>query len=151
MSESPSSASFQQYHTKKFTVEPAIIYFDGVCNLCSGSVQFVLKRDRKEKFMFASLQGENGQALLRRYHFPQQYFDSFILEEGGKLFTRSTAALKVAKALGLPWSLLYVFIIVPPFIRNGLYDLISRNRYKWFGKKEICWIPEPKWEKRFLP
>ncbi len=130
---------------------PLTIFFDGECNLCSGSVQFVLKRDRKEEFRFASLQGETGQALLASLQFPKDHFDSFILQEGDVIYTRSTAALTVVKHLGGAWSLLYALIVIPRFIRDGVYEFISRRRYKWFGKRETCWLPQPKWEKRFLP
>jgi predicted DCC family thiol-disulfide oxidoreductase YuxK len=151
MNASPSAAPGHKILMKETNIPTVMIYFDGVCNLCSGVVQFILKHDRREKFRFASLQGESGQALLAHHKFPQYHFDSFILEEGSEIYTRSTAALKAAKVLGMPWSLLYVFIIVPPFIRDGVYDLISRNRYTWFGKKENCWLPQTRWEKRFLP
>jgi predicted DCC family thiol-disulfide oxidoreductase YuxK len=131
--------------------QPTTIFFDGECNLCSGSVRFILKRDRHERFRFASLQGKSGQALLTVNQFSKDHFNSFILLEGDKVYTRSTAALRVCKYLGGIWSLLYVFIIVPRFIRDGVYDFISGNRYAWFGKRETCWLPEPRWEKRFLP
>lgn len=128
-----------------------VIYFDGECNLCSGSVQFILKRESKEQFRFASLQGESGQAFLKKHSYPVDHFDSFILDEDGKIFTRSTAALRVSRNLNFPWPLLYIFIVVPRFIRDGIYEYVSHHRYKWFGKKESCWIPDPKWKKRFLP
>ena len=132
-------------------IKPLTIYFDGECNLCSGSVQFILKRDRKERFRFASLQGETGQALLAANQISKEHFDSFILQEGNAIHLRSTAALRVARYLGGTWSLLYTFIIVPRFIRDAVYDFISRHRYAWFGKRATCWLPQPKWEKRFLP
>jgi predicted DCC family thiol-disulfide oxidoreductase YuxK len=127
-----------------------VIYFDGVCNLCSGAVQFVLKHDRKNIFRFASLQGNAGQAILAANHFPSDHFKTFILEENGRIFTRSAAALRIAKLLGGGWSLLYGFMVVPLFIRDSLYNFISNNRYKWFGKKEVCWLPRPEWKHRFL-
>lgn len=131
--------------------KPLIIYFDGDCNLCSGSVQFVLKRDHREVFSFASLQGVNGQILLSSSNFSGEHFKTFILQEGERLYMRSDAALRIAKWLGGFWSLLYVFNIVPRFIRDGVYNFISKNRYNWFGKRETCWIPQTKWQKRFLP
>ncbi len=127
-----------------------VIYFDGVCNLCTGAVQFVLKRDRKEVFQFASLQGEAGQKMLLENELPSHHYKSFIIEENGKIYTGSTAALRVLKLLGGLWPVLYVFIIVPPFVRDAVYNFISDHRYKWFGKKESCWLPKPEWEKRFL-
>ena len=126
-----------------------IILFDGVCNLCSGSVQFVLKRDKKDLFRFASLQSKPGQELLDKFKLPANTFNSFVLAEGDKIYTRSTAALRVAKDLkGLKW--LYAFRFVPKFIRDGVYNLIAKNRYKWFGKKEECWVPSPELRSRFL-
>jgi predicted DCC family thiol-disulfide oxidoreductase YuxK len=127
-----------------------VIYFDGVCNLCSGAVQFLLKHDKKNVFRFASLQGEAGQNMLAANRFPTDQFKSFILEENGRIFTRSEAALRTSRLLGGGWPLLYGFMIVPAFIRNAIYDLISNNRYKWFGKKETCWLPRPEWADRFL-
>ncbi len=130
--------------------EGSIILFDGICNLCTGAVQFVLKRDKKSQFRFASLQGEYGQQVLRRKQGQMTGLNSFLLEEKDKIYSRSTAALRVAKKLGGLWSLLYFFIIIPPFIRDGIYDWISANRYRWFGKKEECWLPTPALKKRFL-
>ncbi|HSF45866.1 MAG TPA: thiol-disulfide oxidoreductase DCC family protein [Chitinophagaceae bacterium] len=127
-----------------------VIYFDGVCNLCSGAVQFILKHDKKNIFRFASLQGAAGQSMLAENNFPADHFKTFILEENGRIFTRSTAALRIAKLLGGPWSFLYGFIIVPPFFRDSIYNLISKNRYTWFGRKEACWLPTPEWQHRFL-
>jgi len=127
-----------------------IILFDGICNLCSSSVQFVIKRDKKNRFLFASLQGAAGQQYLHRFGLPADDFHSFLLVEGDSCYTHSTAALRVARSLGGAWSLLYAFIIVPRFIRDAVYNLIARNRYKWFGKKEACWVPTPELKKKFL-
>ena len=127
-----------------------IILFDGVCNLCNGAVQFVIRHDNNNNFRFASLQSETGQALLNRYQLPVNNFNSFVLIKNGKAYTNSTAALKVAKTLSGPVKLLYGFIIVPPFIRNGVYRLIANNRYRWFGKKDSCMIPTPGLRSRFL-
>jgi predicted DCC family thiol-disulfide oxidoreductase YuxK len=127
-----------------------IIFFDGVCNLCEGSVQFILKIDQKKIFRFASLQSKSGQAMLAAQGLPADAFKSFVVQEGEKIFTRSTGALRVLKHVGGFWSIFYAFIIVPKFIRDGVYDLISRNRYKWFGEKTECWIPTPELQKRFL-
>jgi len=127
-----------------------IILFDGVCNLCTGSVQFILKRDKKKKFFFGSLQGQTGQDYRRKFQLPANTINSFMLIEGEKLYTRSTAALRMARHLGGGWSLLYAFTIVPRFIRDAVYDLIARNRYRWFGQKEACWLPTPELRSRFL-
>lgn len=129
---------------------PPVIYFDGVCNLCSRSVQFILIRDRRKIFRFASLQGEAGQKMILANHLPPDQYNSFILQEDGRLFTKSTGALRVLKLLDGGWSWLYVFIVIPAFLRDLIYRFISANRYAWFGKKEACWLPKPEWNDRFL-
>ena len=128
----------------------SVILFDGVCNLCNRSVQFVIKHDPEGKFMFTSLQSESGQKLLKEYKLPANEFNSFILLENGRAYTRSTGALKVARRLKSGWKLLYGFIIVPRFIRDPVYNWIARNRYRWFGKTETCMIPSPELTNRFL-
>lgn len=130
--------------------QSSIILFDGVCNLCNSSVQFVIKHDKDKKFMFASLQSTAGQLLLKQFDLPLQDFNSFILIENEKVFLKSTAALMVAKQLKGAVKLLYGFIVVPPFIRNGAYNFIAKNRYKWFGKKDSCILPTPELKARFL-
>jgi predicted DCC family thiol-disulfide oxidoreductase YuxK len=127
-----------------------IILFDGVCNLCSGSVQFVLKHDKQKQFRFAALQSTAGQALLKKYNLNQTIFNSFVLIKDGKLYLKSTAALVVAKELSGPIKILYAFIIVPAFIRNAIYNIIAKNRYKWFGKQASCMIPSADIQSRFL-
>ena len=126
-----------------------IILFDGVCNLCSGSVQFILKRDKEKKFLFASLQSNYGQNLLNQFDLPTDTFNSFILYKDGNILSRSTAALEMFQQLK-GWKWVKVFWIVPKFIRDAIYNLIAKNRYKWFGKKEECWIPTPELRSRFL-
>ena len=130
--------------------EGPVILFDGVCNLCNGAVQYVIRHDRHAIFKFASLQSDSGQQLLHKYHLPQSNFNSFVLIEDDKAYTRSTAALKVAAKLSGIVKLLYGFIIVPAFIRDAVYNFIARNRYKWFGKKDTCMIPTPALKSRFL-
>ena len=127
-----------------------IILFDGVCNLCNGSVQFVIQRDRLGKFNYAALQSAAGQGLLKEHHLPTTDFYSIILVKEGKIYQRSRAALEIARGLSGMWPLFYAFIIVPPFIRNAVYDWISRNRYRWFGKKDECMIPTAELKSRFL-
>jgi predicted DCC family thiol-disulfide oxidoreductase YuxK len=127
-----------------------VILFDGVCNLCSGAVQFIIKHDPHQHFRFASLQSELGQQVLAKYQLPTQDFESFILWENEKLYTKSTGALRVAKKMNRLFSLWYIFIIVPPFIRDGIYHFIAKNRYQWFGKKTACWIPTPSLKRLFL-
>jgi predicted DCC family thiol-disulfide oxidoreductase YuxK len=128
-----------------------IVFFDGVCNLCTGAVQFVLKRNKKKNILFASLQSNAGQQLLAQYNLPMENFSSFLFLENGKLYKQSTGALRMLTHLYWPWPILYGFIIVPPFIRNGVYNWIASNRYKWFGKQEACWLPTPELKARFLP
>jgi predicted DCC family thiol-disulfide oxidoreductase YuxK len=118
-----------------------VILFDGICNLCNGVVQFVIKKDKKDVFRFASLQSDFGQSLLKQYNLNQSTFNSLILYESGKIYTKSTAALRVAKALPGAWSILYALIIVPKFVRDACYNIVAANRYRWFGKQESCWLP----------
>lgn len=127
-----------------------IILFDGICNLCDGVVQFVIKHDPENQFLFASLQSEAGQRLLKQYKLPVENFNSFILIQDEKVYSKSTGALKVARQIKGVWSWLYIFIIIPAFIRDAVYSWIAQNRYKWFGKKEACMIPTPELKARFL-
>jgi predicted DCC family thiol-disulfide oxidoreductase YuxK len=124
--------------------------FDGVCNLCNRSVQFILKRDRRSIFRFASLQSSLGQSLLKRSGLPAGDLDSFVLVEDNMLYTRSTAALRVCRKLGGAWSLLSAFRIIPRPLRDGIYNWVARHRYKWFGKQDSCWLPSPEWADKFL-
>jgi len=127
-----------------------IILFDGVCNLCNGAVQFVIKNDKKKLFRFAALQSEVGIELSKKYGLSVDSMKTFVAIINNKYYTRSTAALEVAKMLGGILSLAYVFIIVPPLIRDSVYNWIAKNRYSWFGKQESCMIPTPELQDRFL-
>jgi predicted DCC family thiol-disulfide oxidoreductase YuxK len=127
-----------------------VIFFDGFCNLCNGSVQFVIKRDSDQIFRFASLQSNLAKEQLTLFNISPNALESFILVENNKVYQRSTAALRVARRLNGLWPLLYAFIIVPPFIRNAVYNYIAKNRYKWFGKQESCWVPTPELKSKFL-
>ncbi len=129
--------------------EKSIIFFDGICNLCNGSVQFVIERDKQDQFKFAALQSDFAKLELVKYKLDVTKGDSFVLLENGKVYEQSTAALRVAKHLGGGWPLLYAFIIFPAFIRNGVYAYIAKNRYKWFGKQESCWVPTPELKAKF--
>lgn len=131
-------------------ISQPVILFDGVCNLCSGVVQFIIKRDKKGAFRFASLQSDFGNAILQKFHLPDNNFNSFILYRNGRIYTKSTGALLVAKQLSGGWPLLFIFIIIPSFVRNSVYNIIASNRYKWFGKKAACWIPSPHFKEKFL-
>ena len=128
----------------------AVIFFDGLCNLCNGAVQFTIERDKQNQFRFASLQSAYAAEKLAPFSIAPENLDSFILLENGKVYLRSTAALRVAKKLNGFWPLLYAFIIVPPFIRNAVYDYIAKNRYKWFGKQQSCWVPTSELKNKFL-
>lgn len=127
-----------------------VILFDGVCNFCNSAVNFVIKRDKKGIIKFAPLQSDEAMKLLVQYNLPTQEMRSFVFIEKHKSYTSSTAALRVCRYLDNLWPLLYGFIIVPRFIRNGIYDWIARNRYKWFGQKDSCMIPSPEVQSRFL-
>ena len=128
-----------------------LILFDGVCNLCSSSVQYVIERDKENKFVFASLQSDLGQHILKTHHINPEKTDSIILYRHGKgVRVKSTAALLIAKQLGVPTNLLSIFLIIPSFIRNVVYDFIAKNRYKWYGKQESCWLPTAELKAKFL-
>ena len=127
-----------------------VILFDGVCNLCNASVQFVIKHDKKRLFRFASLQSSFVEKVLKENKLSSNTFNSFILLDNNKIYTRSTAALLVAKNLSGLTKLLYGFIIVPKFIRDFIYNMIAKNRYKWFGKQETCWLPTPQLKSLFF-
>ncbi|MFD0940667.1 thiol-disulfide oxidoreductase DCC family protein [Pedobacter boryungensis] len=127
-----------------------VIFFDGVCNLCNGAVQFTIKRDSNNIFRFASLQSEYAAEKIAPFNITPENLDSFILLEDDKVYQRSTAALRVVKKLGGLWPLLYGFIIIPRFIRDAVYNYIAKNRYKWFGKQESCWVPTPDLKEKFL-
>ena len=127
-----------------------IVLFDGVCNLCNSSVQFLIRHDQKNTLRFASLQSEAGQTLLQKFNLPTNVFNSFVLVEDEKVYLRSSAALKVASYLGGFWKILQILWIVPRFVRDGVYNLIAKNRYRWFGKKTECMIPTPELKARFL-
>ncbi|MFT3701058.1 MAG: thiol-disulfide oxidoreductase DCC family protein [Agriterribacter sp.] len=127
-----------------------MLLFDGVCNLCNNTVQYIIRNDKKNRFHFASLQGTTGQELLRKFNLPDNVFNSFVLVEEDNIYTKSTGALKVFRKLGGLWSLLYVFIIVPRFIRDGVYNWVAKNRYRWFGKADHCMVPTPELRAKFL-
>lgn len=126
----------------------AVILFDGVCNFCNSSINLVIRNDKKAYFQFAPLQGEIAQQLVGNRILPTP--ESVILLEDGKIYEKSTAALRIAKKLDGLWPLVYILHIIPKFVRDPIYDLIARNRYKWFGKKETCMIPGPDIINRFL-
>ncbi|TFB14085.1 thiol-disulfide oxidoreductase DCC family protein [Filobacillus milosensis] len=126
-----------------------IILFDGVCNLCNGLVQFLLKRDKEDRFRFASLQGEQGQQLIQKHNI-EYNLDTFIYIKASKVFTKSTAALHVLKDLKGFWQLLFIFVLIPKFLRDPIYNCIANNRYKWFGKQDQCMMPKTEYKNKFL-
>ena len=128
----------------------SIILFDGVCNLCNKLVNFIIKRDSKNIFQFAAIQSDTGQQLLLQDKLNSNYPYSLILIEGGRYYIRSTAILKIIKNLKTFWKLLYIFIIIPPFVRDSIYNYFAKNRYKWFGQRKSCKVPEPEFIDKFL-
>jgi predicted DCC family thiol-disulfide oxidoreductase YuxK len=127
-----------------------IILFDGICNLCNRSIQVIIKNDHKKLFRFASLQGKLGQEVLKKHQLSGDQLHSFILLEGDNIFTKSTGALRIFRELRGGWKLLYGFMIIPRFIRDAVYHFVSRNRYKWYGKRDECMVPTPELKERFL-
>ncbi len=130
--------------------EHPVILFDGVCNFCNGTVNFLIKQDKKEQLKFAALQSKAGQDLLKQYNLPLNNFNSFLLIDKGKVYQKSTAALKLYNQLPWYWKWTQLFWIVPKFLRDVVYNTIAKNRYKWFGKKDQCMIPTPAIRSRFL-
>jgi predicted DCC family thiol-disulfide oxidoreductase YuxK len=136
--------------TELSDIKQPVILFDGVCNLCNGAVQYVIKQDTNNGFLFASLQSQFGQQVLAAHKLSNTNFKSFILLQDGIIYQKSTAALLVAKQLTGAIRLLHWCIIVPSFIRDGIYNFIAKNRYKWFGKQDACWLPTSELKSRFL-
>ena len=130
--------------------EKSIILFDGVCNLCNGFVNFIIKRDRKNHFHFGSLQSAKGQELLRLHHYKATDLSTVVLLENGHMFIQSSAVLRIATRLGGVWILLKVFYIIPAFIRDPVYSLVARHRYRLFGQRDACMIPTPELNSRFI-
>ncbi len=127
-----------------------IILFDGVCNLCNSGINYIIDHDKNNRFKFASLQSDAGQSFLKKSGLNDKDFDSVILIEGEKFYTKSSAVLRIADEFGPLWKLFYVFIVIPAPVRNFFYDIIARHRYKWFGKKDSCRVPTPELKEKFL-
>jgi predicted DCC family thiol-disulfide oxidoreductase YuxK len=128
----------------------ATILFDGVCNLCNGFVQFVIERDPAARFQFGALQSDGARRLLASAGRASPIPESIVLIEDGRLFTRSTAALRIARRLQFPWPLVYGFMLVPRPVRDVIYDWIARRRYRWFGRRDQCLTPTAERRHRFL-
>ena len=130
--------------------ERPVILFDGICNLCNNAVQFIIKRDTKQHFLFASLQSDAGRKLLLQLNEDIYSIETIILIEEGKVYKKSTAALKISKHLRSCWKLLYAAMVIPRFLRDFVYNIIAKNRYKWFGKRATCMVPSAELKDRFL-
>jgi len=122
---------------------PSVILYDGYCNLCNGSVHFVIRRDRKNKFRYASLDSDAGRSLLSSAVIDKQGGDSIVYLENEKIFLRSTAVLRILLKLGRGWQIFYILILIPPFIRDPLYKMIARSRHRWFGRSGVCYLVAP--------
>jgi predicted DCC family thiol-disulfide oxidoreductase YuxK len=122
--------------------EKSIVLFDGRCNFCNASVNFIIKHNRKEDFIFVPLQSPYGKEILERFHLLKNYTESIVLIEGKKVFFKSTAALRISKKLNGMLSLLFVFILVPAFLRDGMYDWIAKHRMSWFKNQDSCIVPD---------
>ena len=127
-----------------------VILFDGVCNFCNSSVNLIIKKDKKNIFRFAPLQSEIGGQLTKHYGIDPVKTDSIVYIEDGKAYVKSTAALKIARHMKGMYSLLYGFIALPKFMRDPFYNLVAKNRYKWFGKKDSCMVPTPEIRQKFI-
>ncbi len=127
-----------------------VVVFDGVCNLCSRGVNFLLAHERDHVIHFAAAQSPSGQELLRKHGFDPQDLATVVFIKGGAVHVRSDAALEVARHLRMPWRMFRVLCLVPRQLRDPVYDLIARNRYRWFGKRESCSVPTPQLRSRFI-
>ena len=133
-----------------FPTDKPIVLFDGVCNLCNGFVQQMIKLDPQGQFRYTAIQSPAGQQIMESQGLSTSNITTVVLYDQGKVYTHSDVALEIARRLGFPWNLAYGFIILPKGFRNVIYDWIARNRYRWFGQKESCMIPTPELKSRFL-
>lgn len=133
-----------------FVHDQQIILFDGVCNFCNSTINFIIKKDKKKIFRFAALQSEAGKQLLKQYNLPTDKLDSFVLLKNGKAYKKTTAALHLYPQLGTAWKLVNIFWVFPALIRDVAYNIIANNRYRWFGKKDHCMIPSAEVRSLFL-
>lgn len=132
------------------TENKSIVLFDGVCILCNSAVSFILKNDTKNHFVFASLQSDAAKEILLQQPSKKNNLDTIILIDNGKIYERSTAAIKIGTKLGWMFKWVYVGYLLPVKVRDALYNWIAKNRYKWFGKRETCFIPTEKEKSKFL-
>jgi predicted DCC family thiol-disulfide oxidoreductase YuxK len=127
-----------------------VLLFDGVCKFCHGSIQFVIKRDRTQRLYFCPLQSARGQQMMAQHHVEDSGLNSMVLLDNGKVYRKSTAALRIARQLSMPWPLMSIFLLVPAPVRDAVYDFIGRHRYQWFGKYDKCYIPDDDTRERFM-
>lgn len=133
-----------------FPDDRPLIVYDGVCVMCSGWVRFILRHDRRGLFRFTDAASPLGQALFRHYGLKTHDYESYVMVENGRAYLRSDPSLTILQRLGWPWAAAGVFKLVPRFIRDRVYDWVARNRYRIFGKRETCWLPDPATRERFL-
>lgn len=147
----PSAQASEQAVQRRLDAGEAVLMFDGVCTLCNASVDFVMRHDRRDRFAFASLQSDEAQSFLAVHgKHADALLDTVVLADGDGLHEQSTAALRVLRRLGLPWSLLYGLVAVPRPLRDAVYRWVAANRYRWFGKRETCRLPTPEERERFV-
>ncbi|WP_025678167.1 thiol-disulfide oxidoreductase DCC family protein [Paenibacillus massiliensis] len=144
--------STEEQELVQLSASSAIVLIDGICHFCQGATRFIIARDPKGYFKFASLQSERGEQLLQAGGMSAQALDTLVLIEQGRYYTRSTAALRIARRLRSPLAMMYVFILIPGPLRDAMYRYFARNRYRWFGKAkdDYCQMPAPEIRKRFL-
>lgn len=132
------------------TQTKSIVFFDGVCNLCNASIDFIIQKDNKNQFLVGALQDTFSKQILAGHQVKQDYLDSLVLLEEDQIFYKSTAALKIARKLSGIWPIFYPLIYLPTWLRDPVYDFIGKNRYRWFGKKNTCRIASPEEKAKFL-
>jgi len=128
----------------------SLVLFDGVCNLCNGFVQFAIARDPRRQFQFGALQSAAARRVLELHDAPDPLPDTIVLVEDGRVFTGSTAALRIARRLTFPWSLASALLAVPRPFRDWIYAIVARHRYRWFGRRDHCLVPTPALRARFI-
>lgn len=143
MTDNKKAAALIKQHKK-------IILFDGVCHLCSRNVQFIFKRDKTASIMFCPVQSDTGKCILQHFGLPTDQHDSVVFIENGHAFLKSDAVIHMWQHLQFPWPMLTVVRFCPVFIRDAIYLTIATNRYRWFGKRETCMMPDSELAKRFI-
>ena len=128
----------------------SVVLFDGICHLCDGAVHFIIKKEKSPEFYFAPLQSDTGKKLLTQYGYPDHFLDGLVFIEKNRAYDRSSACLRIAGRLKLPWSLFFCLLIIPKWIRDPVYQAIAKFRYRCFGKKASCSLPQGVEESRFL-